>query len=90
MRMVGSSKTMIQLPFMLEGAIAATLGAVLSVVGLWLTVHYLVEDWLSSQFNTVDYVSASDVLSIAPLMFLIAVGLSAIASLVTLGKYTSA
>src|SRR5690606_24527280 len=35
MRMVGSSKTLIQLPFMLEGAIAALLGAVLAIGGLW-------------------------------------------------------
>ena len=90
MRMVGSSKTLIQLPFMLEGAIAATLGAVLSILGLWLTVRYLVEDWLSTQFNWIDYIRASDVGTVAPWMILIAVGLSAVASLVTLGKYTSA
>jgi cell division transport system permease protein len=53
-------------------------------------VRYLVEDWLSTQLSTVAYISASDVLSVAPLMLLIAVGLSTIASLVTLGRYTSA
>ncbi len=90
MRMVGSSKTLIQLPFMLEGAIAATLGALLSILGLWLTVRYLVEDWLSTQFNWIDYIRASDVFIVAPWMVLIAVALSAIASLVTLGRYTSA
>ncbi len=91
MRMVGSSKTLIQLPFMLEGAIAATTGALLSVLGLWLTVRYIIEDWVTSQqFGWIDYIRASDVFSIAPWMILIAVGLSAVASLVTLGKYTSA
>ena len=90
MRMVGSSKTLIQLPFMLEGAIAATLGSLLSILGLWLTVRYLIEDWLSTQFNWIDYIRASDVFVVAPWMVLIAVALSAIASLVTLGRYTSA
>lgn len=33
-------------PFMLEGAIAATVGALLAVSGLWLGVEYLVTDWL--------------------------------------------
>ena len=90
MRMVGSSKSLIQLPFMLEGAISATLGALLAILGLWLTVRYLVEDWLSTQFSWIDYIRASDVMSVAPWMLLIAVALSAVASLVTLGKYTSA
>ena len=90
MRMVGSSKTLIQLPFMLEGAIAATTGAVLSVVGLWLGVRYLVEDWLSKEVNWVDYVGSSDVFAVAPWLILIAVGLSGFASFVSLGRYTSA
>jgi cell division transport system permease protein len=91
MRMVGSSKTLIQLPFMLEGVIAATTGAVLSIVGLWLGVRYLVEDWLTSSGLTwVDYIDQSDVFSVAPWMILIGLGLSAVASLVTLGRYTSA
>ena len=91
MRMVGSSKTLIQLPFMLEGAIAATTGALLSVVGLWLGVRYLVQDWLSSSsLNWVDYVNQHDVFAVAPWLILIGFGLSAVASLVTLGRYTSA
>lgn len=91
MRMVGSSKTLIQLPFMLEGVIAATTGAVLSIVGLWLGVRYLVEDWLStSNLTWVHYIDQSDVLSVAPWLLLIGFGLSAVASVVTLGRYTSA
>ncbi|MBN2177691.1 MAG: ABC transporter permease [Demequinaceae bacterium] len=91
MRMVGSSKTLIQLPFMLEGVIAATTGAVLSIIGLWLTVRYLVQDWLvTSNLNWVDYIDQGDVLAVAPWLILIALGLSAVSSLVTLGRYTSA
>lgn len=91
MRMVGSSKTLIQLPFMLEGIIAATTGALLSIVGLWLAVRYLVQDWLiTSDLNWVDYIDQGDVFTVAPWLLLIGFGLSAIASLVTLGRYTSA
>lgn len=90
MRMVGSSRTLIQLPFMLEGAVAATAGAVLAITGLWLSVRYLVQDWLGSSVGWVDYVTGDDVLTIAPWLLLIAVGLAAFASLLTLGRYTRA
>jgi len=91
MRMVGSSKVLIQLPFMLEGIIAAVTGALFSILGLWLAVRYLVQDWLqSSDFNWVDSIDQTDVFSVAPWLLLIALGLSGIASVVTLGRYTSA
>ncbi len=90
MRMVGSSKTLIQLPFMLEGAIAAVFGAALAVAGLWLSVRYLVEGWLGRELQWVDYIVASDVFIVAPWLVLIAFALSAFASIVTIGRYTSA
>ncbi|MDN4472895.1 permease-like cell division protein FtsX [Demequina zhanjiangensis] len=90
MRMVGSSRTLIQLPFMLEGAVAATAGALLAALGLWFGVQYLVQDWLSSSVGWVDYVSGDDVLAIAPWLIVIAFGLAAFASLLTLGRYTRA
>ena len=58
MRMVGASRGLIQLPFMLEGAVAATLGAVLAGAGLWLSVKYLVEDWLKQSVQFVNYVGS--------------------------------
>lgn len=90
MRMVGASRGLIQLPFMLEGAVAATLGAVMAVAGLWLSVKYLVEDWLKGSVEFVDYVNSADVLVVAPWLLAIAIGLAAVASLATLGRYTRA
>jgi len=90
MRMVGASRGLIQLPFMLEGAVAATLGAVMAVAGLWLSVRYLIEDWLSQSANFVNYVGGSDVLTVAPWLLLVAVALAVVASLATLGRYTRA
>ncbi|GIG53493.1 permease-like cell division protein FtsX [Demequina activiva] len=90
MRMVGSSKSLIQMPFMLEGAVAATAGAVLAIGGLWLGTRYLVEDWLTGSIAWVDYVGREDVWTVAPWLVAIAVGLAALASLVTLGRYTRA
>ncbi len=90
MRMVGSSRSLIQLPFMLEGAVAASAGALLSIGGLWLSVKYLVEDWLMTSVTWVEYISSDDVLTVAPWLLGIAVGLAALASLITLGRYTRA
>ncbi|MDT0165727.1 permease-like cell division protein FtsX [Actinotalea sp. AC32] len=88
MRLVGASNLFIQLPFMLEGAIAATLGAAMAVAGLWFAVTYLVEDWLAQSVQFVDYIDASAVWTIAPLLVVVAIGLAAISSVVTLSRYT--
>ena len=90
MRMVGSSRTLIQAPFMLEGAVAATLGALLAVAALYASVRYVVGDWLHSAVSWVSYVNEADVMSVAPYLIATAVALAAAASVVTLGKYTRA
>ena len=88
MRLVGASTMFIQLPFMLEGAIAATIGALLAVGGLWLGVGYLVDDWLGESVSWIPNVSTADVLTIAPILIVVAIALAAISSLVTLSRYT--
>lgn len=87
MRLVGASNLFIQLPFMLEGAIAATIGAVMSVGGLWLGVRYLITDWLAQEVNWVPLITESDVWVLAPLLLIVAVVLAIISSLVTLNRY---
>ncbi|MCU1431505.1 MAG: hypothetical protein JWP95_610 [Actinotalea sp.] len=88
MRLVGASNLFIQLPFMLEGAIAATVGAALSVAGLWFGVRYLVEDWLAGSVSFIEYVGTDEVWTIAPALLVVAIGLAAISSVVTLSRYT--
>src|SRR5690606_4415224 len=88
MRLVGASNFFIQLPFMLEGALAALTGAVLAVGGLWLGVHYIVEDWLAESVRFMPFVDTSDVFTIAPVLVAIGIGLAVISSLVTLSRYT--
>ncbi len=90
MRMVGSSRSLIQMPFMLEGAVAATAGAFLAIGGLWLAARYLIEDWLRGSIAWVEYIGRDDVWAVAPWLLAIAVGLAGFASLVTLGRYTRA
>lgn len=88
MRLVGASNLFVQLPFLLEGAIAALVGAALAVGGLWLGVKYLVMDWLQQSVNWVAYVTVGDVLRVAPLLVGIAVALAVVSSVVTLNRYT--
>ena len=88
MRLVGASNFFIQLPFMLEGAIAATVGALLSMGGLWLGVRFLIEDWLGQSVQWIPYVTTSDVWVIAPILVGVAFLLAAISSIVTLSRYT--
>lgn len=90
MRMVGASRSLIQMPFLLEGAVAALLGAVLAVVGLWFAVDFLVEDWLKDSVSFVDYVGTQDVWVVAPWLLVSAVALAVGASIATLGRYTKA
>ena len=88
MRLVGSSNLFIQLPFMLEGAIAATLGAGLSVAGLWFGVKYLVQDWLAQSVRFVAFIGTDAVWTVAPALVAVAIGLAAVSSVVTLSRYT--
>lgn len=88
MRLVGASNLFVQLPFMLEGAIAAVIGALLAVGGLWLGVRFLVTDWLEQTVDWIAYVTTSDVLAVAPLLVGIAVALAVVSSVVTLNRYT--
>ena len=88
MRLVGASNLFVQLPFLLEGAIAAVAGALLAVGGLWLGVRYLITDWLQQSVDWVAYVGVADVLRVAPLLIGIAFLLAVVSSLVTLNRYT--
>ncbi len=88
MRLVGASNVFVQLPFLLEGAIAAVIGSLLAVGGLWLGVRYLVTDWLEQSVDWIAYVTTGDVLTVAPLLIGIAVILAVVSSVVTLNRYT--
>ena len=88
MRLVGASNWVVQLPFILEGAIAAMIGSLLAIGGLWLGARLLITDWLKQSVNWIAYVGTADVVLIAPALVGIAVLLAAISSGLTLNKYT--
>jgi len=89
MRLVGASNLFIQLPFILEGVIAALAGAILAVVTLWVGVRYVVEGWLASSISfTSAFISTRDVLLLSPWLILAAIALAAVSSAFSLSKYT--
>ncbi|HRO29478.1 MULTISPECIES: permease-like cell division protein FtsX [Micrococcaceae] len=87
MRLVGASKTMIQLPFLLEGVIAALLGAVLASGTSWAIAEFFIGDWLTRQYPGTGFIAGGDALMLVPLLLAVAVVLAAASSLLTLRRY---
>ncbi|MFF2297388.1 permease-like cell division protein FtsX [Arthrobacter sp. NPDC058127] len=87
MRLVGASKTVIQLPFILEGVIAAVVGAILASGTLWLVAQFWLNGDLSQQFLNTPFISSTQVLVIAPVLIALGGGLAGISSLLTLRRY---
>lgn len=89
MRLVGASNSFIQLPFLLEGAISALVGAGLAIAALWAGVRYVVQGWFGGGDNSlVNFIDTTDVWIISPFLVLAALALAIISSVVTLGRYT--
>lgn len=87
MRLVGASKAVIQLPFILEGVIAAVIGAVLASVTLWAVARFFIGDWLAREYPDTAFISESSVLLIAPMLILLGAVLAGVSSLLTLRRY---
>jgi cell division transport system permease protein len=87
MRLVGASKAVIQLPFVLEGVIAAVIGAVLASGTLWAVSRFFIGDWLARQYPDTAFISAQQVLLLAPLLILLGALLAGVSSLLTLRRY---
>jgi cell division transport system permease protein len=87
MRLVGASKFFIQLPFMLEGIIAACLGALIATGLLLVGERVLIKGYLESRVRVAEYVDVADVAAITPWMFALGILLAAVASLLSLQRY---
>jgi cell division transport system permease protein len=87
MRLVGASNLFIQLPFILEGIIAAAVGSLLAGVALGAGVHFGVSGWLQSRLAGVSLVNLSDVAVLTPLLVLVGVVMAGVSSWLTLRRY---
>ncbi|QZS55582.1 permease-like cell division protein FtsX [Rhodococcus opacus] len=89
MRLVGATRWYTQLPFLLEAVVAALVGAVLAIVGLFTAKNMFIDDVLADVYeaNIVARISNSDVLFVSPVLILVGVGMAAVTAYVTLRLY---
>ncbi len=87
MRLVGASNFYIQLPFVLEGVIAATIGSLLAAGAVLAIVQYFVQGYLATRLPLTSFVSMADGMQIFPLLVGVGVVLSAFASGVAIRRY---
>jgi cell division transport system permease protein len=87
MRLVGASNFYIQLPFLLEGAIAGLIGAILACASIIGIKKFFVEDRLEPSFQFTAFIGWDAVWVVVPILLLAGVGLSALASFLTLRRY---
>lgn len=88
MRLVGASNIFIRLPFLLEGAVAAVIGALVSSGMLWIGMKYLVEGWLRPVLGPeIVRVSTTDLLWVAPSLVVLGAVLAIAASVISLNRY---
>lgn len=88
MRLVGATRLYIQLPFLLEGVVAGTVGALLGTGLIALGKALVLDRTLKPLFTgLIPAVSYGDILAQMPWLLLIGVGISGLASLLTLRRY---
>jgi cell division transport system permease protein len=86
MRLVGASNFYIQLPFLLEGAIAGLIGAVIAA-GLLAVGQYFIQRVIAPAFAFTRFVGWESLLTIVPILLLAGVLLAGFASFVTIRRY---
>ena len=86
MRLVGASRTVIQLPFVLEGVIAATIGALLASGAVFSIVHFFMGGYLAESNSGTPFISTGDAFKIYPVLLLVGVVLAGVSSAVSLRK----
>ncbi|PYI39780.1 cell division protein FtsX [Arthrobacter psychrolactophilus] len=86
MRLVGASRTVIQLPFVLEGVIAATIGALLASGAVWSIVQFFMGGYLASANSGTPFISTMDAFKIYPVLVLLGIVLAGVSSAVSLRK----
>jgi cell division transport system permease protein len=87
MRLVGASNFSIQLPFILEGVVAALIGSVLSAVAVLAMIEFFVQGFLAQRLPFTSFVSLTDGMLVVPLLIAAGVLLAAIASGLAIRRY---
>lgn len=87
MRLVGASNFYIQLPFILEGVVAATIGSVLAGGAVLAIVQFFVQGYLAERLPFTSFVTLSDATLVLPLLIGAGIILAAGASGLAIRRY---
>ena len=87
MKLVGASNFSIQLPFILEGALAGLAGSVLAVAAMFAVVQVVVIDFLAERLPFTSFVGLGDAALVAPYLLLGGVILAALASATSIRRH---
>jgi len=87
MRLVGASNFYIQLPFILEGVVAATVGSLLAAGAVISVVQFFVQGYLATKLPFTNFVNLNDALLVSPVLVGAGIFLSAIASGFAIRRY---
>lgn len=87
MRLVGASNLFIQLPFILESLIAATVGAALSSVVLLGFVRFGIQGWLAENLRFIEWINTGSVTTIVPLLFVVGWLIAGVSAFLALRRY---
>ena len=90
MRLVGASNRFIQTPFVLEGIVAAALGAALASLAVWGIVRFFVQGYLTEALPTAVFVTNADAFATMPFLFATGIGLAIVASYISITRYLRA
>ncbi|PWB96168.1 permease-like cell division protein FtsX [Homoserinimonas hongtaonis] len=87
MRLVGASNRFIQTPFILEGVIAAVIGAVMAGVATVAVVQFFVQGYLADLMASTSFVGIGEALVVAPILLVVGIVLAGISANVAISRY---
>ena len=90
MRLVGASNFYIQLPFVIEGVVAAAIGSILAGAAVLAIVQFFIQGYLAAALPFTNFVGLSTGLVLVPILFGIGVLLAGFASIIAIKRYLRA
>lgn len=89
MRLVGATRWYTQLPFLLEAVVSGLIGATLATAGLLASKATFIDSVMAPVFGTgvIPEIGYADIAYVAPILFLVATGISALTGYLTLRLY---